>query len=283
MKYIWKAQIVDHKDIVIDMHDRAYQFGDGIYEVIRIYNGILFTPKEHIDRLFQGAAKIEMEVSFTKQQLHCLIEELVRQNQVYTGYIYLQVSRGDGIERNHHFPSVEQSQPVLSGFTKVMERNEQLCRNGVATITIPDQRWLKCDIKTISLMGNVLAKNEAAKAHVHEVIQHRDGIVTECASSNVFLVKDGVVYTHPNGHLILPGITKIVISQCASRLGITVKEEAFTVADLSTADELFLSSTTSEIIPIVRVDYQDVNDGKRGCVTQRLQVAFDEEVAKVCR
>ena len=282
MKYIWKNAIVEESEINIDIHDRGYQFGDGLYEVIRIYNGKLFTAKEHIDRLFTGAAKTNIELPFTKDELRSKFEELIAANGVDTGYVYMQVSRGDGILRDHHFPKPGTSTPVFTAFTKDMPRNHKLVSEGVPVVTTPDLRWLRCDVKTISLMGNVLAKDVATQHGVHEVIQHRDGIVTECSSSNLFIIKDGELWSHPDGNLILPGITKIVVIRDAQKLGIPVREEAFTLEQLFAADEVFLTSTTSEIIPIIEIDGKQVADGKRGPITAQLLEAYLDEVEAEC-
>ncbi len=282
MKVIWKQEIVDEHEVSVDFHDRGYQFGDGLYEVVRVHNGKFFTLKEHNDRLFNGAQKIEMELPFTKEELSSLLEELVSANELHTGYVYLQVSRGDGIRRNHIFPSVEDSTPVLTGFTVELERQLDKIQNGVDVVVIPDRRWLNCDIKSISLMGNVLAKNEATKVGAHEVIQHRDGIITECGSSNVMVVKDNVVYTHPNDNLVLPGITKYVILNEAKKAGITVFEGDFTIDLLAEADEVFLSSTLSEVMPIVEIDGKAVADGKPGPITQQLAELYVAAIEREC-
>ena len=143
-------------------------------------------------------------------------------------------------------------------------------------------RWLHCDIKSISLLGNVMAKHEAHKVGAEEAIQHRDGIVTEGASTNMWMVKDGVIYTHPDGNLVLPGITKIVLLDVARKAGIPVKEEAFTLEQLKNADEVFSSSTTIEAMPIVEIDGVKVNDGKRGPVVKQLQDLYVKAVEEVC-
>lgn len=282
MKYLWKKQIVDKADIHIDLHDRGYQFGDGLYEVIFVYNGKFFTATEHIERLFTGANKAELALPFTKIELRELLEALIVANEVETGYVYLQVTRGDGVERDHHYPDRNISEPVLSGFTKKLERKEALRATGVDAVTIPDKRWLNCDIKTLSLMGNVMAKNEATKAGVFEVVQHRDGVVTECSSSNLLIIKNGEIITHPDGNLILPGITKIVVERCAKNLNIPYIEKQFTVEELLQADEVFLTSTTSEVLPIVEIDGQKIGNGTPGELSKQLQAEFVKQIEKEC-
>ncbi|MGL5042445.1 MAG: D-amino-acid transaminase [Culicoidibacterales bacterium] len=282
MKVIWKNEIIDVENVKVDFHDRGYQFGDGLYEVIRVHNGILFTLEEHNQRLFDGARKIEMTLPFTVEELEELLKGLVEVNGLREGYIYLQVSRGDGIARNHFFPDVSVSKPVLSGFTVEMARQVEKINSGVDVVIIPDLRWLKCDVKSISLLGNVLAKNEAAKAGVAEVIQHRDGIVTEGSSSNIMMVKDGIIYTHQNDNLILPGITKIVIVDCANKAGIKLVEGDFTVDFLQSADEVFLSSTLCEVMAIVRIDGMLVGDGTPGPITRKLAKLYEDVIIEKC-
>lgn len=282
MKYLWKQELVEQDDVHIDLHDRGYQFGDGLYEVIRVYCGYPFMLDEHVIRMFDGANKTDLIFPVTKNELKQLVYDLIAANQLYMGYVYLQLTRGDGIVRNHLFPQCEESTPVLSGFTKVLERDVHKMETGVKVITIPDERWLKCDIKTISLMGNVLARHQATKAGVQDVIQHRDGIVTECSTSNLFIVKDGVIWTHPNNNLILPGITKLVVMQCAAELGVLVMEEPFTLDALMSADEVFLTSTTQEVTAIVEIDGKMVANGLRGPITEQLQTVFISKAEAVC-
>ncbi|GBU10682.1 D-alanine aminotransferase [Erysipelotrichaceae bacterium] len=282
MKVIWKSKIVEEEQVKVDFHDRGYQFGDGIYEVIRVHNGKLFTMKEHLDRLFNGARKIEMELPFTRVAVEELLIELVSVNRLDTGYVYFQVSRGDGIARNHFFPTLAESTPVLSGFTVVMGRQIEKITSGVGAVIIPDMRWLRCDVKSISLLGNVLAKNEAKKANVQEVIQHRDGILTEGSTSNIIVVKDGSLWSHPDDNYILAGITKIVALTEARKLGIPINECTFDIAILNTADEVFLLSTTAEIMPIIEIDGKKIGAGIPGPITKKLQKAYIAAIENEC-
>ncbi|MGY3777511.1 D-amino-acid transaminase [Isobaculum melis] len=282
MKVIWNKEIVDRASVKIDLEDRGYQFGDGLYEVIRAYNGTLFTIDEHIDRMFRGADKIDLKMPFTKEELKQLIISLIKENQIDTGNIYFQLTRGNGSPRNHAYPDPEKVTPVFTASTTVVPRDAVLMSKGVAAITIPDMRWLHCDIKSISLLGNVMAKHEAHKVGAFEAIQHRDGIVTEASSSNSWMIKDDVIYTHPDGNLILAGITKLVILKIAREAGLKVKEEPYTLEQLKQADEVFISSTTLEVMPVVTLDGASVGDGKVGPIVTKLQELYAQEVTRVC-
>lgn len=281
MKVIWNSEIVDRSEVRIDPEDRGYQFGDGIYEVIRAYNKQFFCLDEHIDRFFSSAKKIEMNVPYTKEELIDLVTRLLKETGVDTGNIYLQMTRGISSPRNHMYPDAAVL-PMLTGTMTAVERDAVQMGHGIATIVTEDIRWLKCDIKMISLLGNIMVKHEAHKKNAEEAILHRGGIVTECSSSNVAIIKDGKIMTHPDGNLILPGITKIVWKKCAQELGYPVIEKPFTLDDLYDADEVFCSSTTIEIMPVCRIGDKVLFENTPGVITKALQDAYLKEVEKQC-
>ncbi|WP_108306380.1 D-amino-acid transaminase [Metalysinibacillus jejuensis] len=277
MNYVlYNDQIVTRDEVVISQEDRGYQLGDGVYEVVKVYDGKFFTAKEHIDRLYASADKIDLVIPYTKDVLHKLLHDLVEKNELGTGHVYFQVTRGVA-PRNHIYPepSVE---AVLTANVTENPRPMANFENGVRVIVQEDIRWLRCDIKSISLLGAAMLKQKAHQAGCYEAILHRDGVVTECSSSNVLAIKDGVLYTHPATNLILNGITRQVILACADEIGLPVKEEAFRVEDIATMDELIVSSTTSEVTPIVEVDGVAVNGGTVGPWTRKLQQAFNAKV-----
>ncbi|SEK27171.1 D-alanine aminotransferase apoenzyme [Carnobacterium iners] len=282
MKVIWNNQLVEREDVKIDMEDRGYQFADGLYEVIRAYNGILFTAEQHVERLFTGAKKIDLILPFTREELIYLLNELIKENSIETGNIYLQITRGVSSPRNHTYPKIEFTSPVFTASTTVVPRNLETMKDGIKVITLPDMRWLHCDIKSISLLGNIMAKHEAHKKGKDEAILYRDEAVTECSASNVSIIKNKILYTHPDGNLILSGITKTVLLKVARQRGIIVKEETFTLKDLKEADEVFASSTTMEAMPVVEIDDKPVGDGKRGPVVKLLQELYVNEVELTC-
>lgn len=278
-KMLFNNQIIDSNQAKISINDRGYQFGDGIYEVIKVYNGNLFTPTEHIDRLYRSADEIRLVIPYTKDVLHKMLYDLVEENELTTGHIYLQITRGVS-PRNHAFP-IELTEPVLIAYTQTGDRPVENHHNGVSAIFVEDIRWLRCDIKSLNLLGNVLAKQKAHEASCYEAIQHRGEIVTEGSSSNIYGVKRGVLYTHPTNQYILNGITRQVVMKCCKAIGIEVVEVPFTKEKLLQMDEVFLSSTTSEITPIIKIDESIINSGKPGDVTRKIQQAFEEQVQQV--
>ncbi|MEW9500732.1 D-amino-acid transaminase [Jeotgalibacillus marinus] len=278
-KILVNDQFISREEGSIDIEDRGYQFGDGVYEVIRVYGGKMFTGKEHLTRLFESSKKILLELPFTQEELTAKLQELMEMNKLHTGTIYLQVTRG-AAPRQHQFPG--QSKPVLTAYTKEVGRPEEGMNKGMTATVADDVRWLRCDIKSLNLLGNLLAKQEAMANGSFEAILHRDGTVTEGSSSNVFIIKDNQLHTHPATNLILNGITRRVILQLCNEIGLTYKEEAFSVEELYAADEVFMASTTAEIMPLVQVRDVPVGDGKPGEWTKKLQVAFKGAIQQQC-
>jgi D-alanine transaminase len=289
-KIILNGEMVERSTVNIDIEDRGYQFGDGIYEVIRVYNGKLFTKEAHIKRLYESAEKISLILPFDQKSIEQQLENLVEENQLKTGIIYLQFTRGVSM-RAHGFPG-EGVTPVFVAYTREVERPKSSMDNGVKGILVDDIRWLRCDIKSLNLLGNILAKQEAANHGCFEAIQHRSNTVTEGSSSNVFVVKNGELWTHPATNLILNGITRRVILNICKEQHIQVIEKPFTVDELLEADEIFISSTTSEIMPIVHLakntktdillDEKRIGEGQPGELTRKLQKLFEQEIEKQC-
>jgi D-alanine transaminase len=268
------GEIIDRADAKIDIEDRGYQFGDGIYEVIRVYGGNTFTMKEHMERLYQSAEKMKLAIPYSEEELTAYLLELIDSNLVKDGIVYLQVTRGVSA-RQHHFPSGDVIGSVVA-YTKDFPVPSQQMEQGVTAKLVEDIRWLRCDIKSLNLLGNLLAKEEAASEGHFEAILHRGDTVTEGSSSNAFMVKDGVIYTHPATNLILNGITRRVIEDLCRENNISFQEETFRVRDLLEADEVFIASTTSEVMPVIKIDQQMIGNGKSGSVTKRLQALFSE-------
>ena len=273
---LWNDRIVADQEVVVDKEDRGYQFGDGVYEVVKVYNGQLFTMEEHVERFYASAEKIKITIPYTKDKLYTLLHQLVEANEIDTGHIYFQITRG-ACPRNHIFPGND-VQPVLTGNAKENPRPVANLENGVKATFAEDIRWLRCDIKSLNLLGAVLAKQEAHEKGCYEAILHRGETVTEGSSSNIYGVKDGVLYTHPADNLILNGITRQVILKCAEEIGMPVKEEAFTKEQLLAMDEVIVSSTTSEVTPIIDIDGQVIGGGKPGGWTRKLQAQFDTKI-----
>lgn len=273
--YFIDGHFTNKDQVKISIDDRGYYFGDGVYEVIKVYNGQLFTAQEHIERLFKSASKINLPLSYTETELVTIAEALIEKNNLVNGHIYMQVTRGVSA-RQHHFPMPAVS-AVLTAYTVEGDRPTVDMENGVKVKTVADIRWLRCDIKSLNLLGSVLAKEEAKQAGYAEAMLHRDRIVTEGSSTNMFGIKDGVVKTHPVSNLILEGITRQVVLEICEKLNIPVEEKAFTVEEAYEMDEFFFTSTTAEVMPIIQIDDCIIGDGNRGSITKKLQAAFTLE------
>ncbi|WP_425451966.1 D-amino-acid transaminase [Bacillus taeanensis] len=272
---LFQDQIIEREEVLIDLEDRGYQFGDGIYEVIRIYDGKPFTLREHLNRLERSADEIQLPLPFTLDEIAQHIITLIQRNSLHNGQVYLQITRGAAL-RNHSFPN--EVNPVLTAYTKEIDRPFEKQLTGIKAILTEDIRWLRCDIKSLNLLGNVLGKQKAVDSGVDEAIFHRGELVTEGSSTNVFIIKNGVLQTHPPTNLILSGITRNVVLKLASELGIEVKEEAFTIHDLKEAEEVFVTSTTQEVMPIIEVNSTAIQKGTPGEITKKIQAAFSAEI-----
>ncbi|RYG73708.1 D-amino-acid transaminase [Lentibacillus lipolyticus] len=268
---LYNDQIVK-RDHVVEIEDRGYQFGDGIYEVIGVYDGEPLLMDEHMRRLERSAREIRLDLPAETDKLKKQLQELVQVNGLEEGIIYLQVSRGVA-PRLHEFPSAN-TKAVTVAYTREEPRETDLEDNGGTAVLTEDIRWLRCDIKTLNLLPNVLAKQKAVENNAIEAILHRGDTVTEASASNVFIVKDGKLYTHPADNYILNGITRQKILQLCDELGLKVYEETYTVDDLLNADEVFISATKTDIAPILKVDDKTIGNGMPGDVTKQLVRAF---------
>ncbi len=275
-KVLINEHLVDEKDASVPYNDRGYVFGDGIYEYIRTYNNNIFTAKPHFERLLRSAKEIGLELKYNVEELTELIQELLAANGVVNGGVYIQVTRG-AAPRDHAFPTPSVEANVMA-FTKTYDRPYKLLEEGINAITTEDIRWLRCDIKSLNLLGNVLAKERAVKYNAQEAIQHRGDIVTEGSSSNVYAIKAGEIYTHPVNNYILNGITRMVIKDIAQEKGIPFNEGTFTVDFLRNADEIIVSSTSIEVMPVVKLDGEQVGDGEVGPITKSLQEGFNRYI-----
>ncbi|WLR56018.1 D-amino-acid transaminase [Mesobacillus subterraneus] len=281
MEYvIVDGEVLDRNIAKVDIEDRGYQFGDGVYEVIRVYNGKMFTGKEHLNRLVESAEKIRMKLPYSSEELETKMEELISKNELDTGIVYMQFTRGTS-PRNHVFPG-ENVAPTFVAYTRKVARPVEPMGKGVSSIIDEDIRWLRCDIKSLNLLGNLLSKQKAAEAGCFEAILHRGETVTEGSHSNISIVKDGVIITHQANNLILNGITRQKVLEICSNEGIPFEERAYTLDELSSADEVFSSGTTVEVMPIVEIDGKTVGNGQPGPVTRNLQNLFKAEIESQC-
>lgn len=276
MLYFMDGNFTKKEHLEISIDDRGYYFGDGVYEVVKVYNDELYTAKEHFSRLLESARKIKLTIPYTEEELIDVARELIKKNKVSNGHVYMQVTRGSA-GRQHNFPTPAVP-PIVTAYAVNGARPLGDMEKGVSVKSVDDIRWLRCDIKSLNLLASVLAKEEAKEAGCAEAILHRDGLVTEGSSTNMFAVKDGVVHTHPVTNLILEGVTRKVVLQLCRKLGIPVVEEAFTLKEAFAMDEIFYTSTTMEVMPVTTIDGHKIGSGKRGGVTEKLQIAFTAQI-----
>lgn len=268
------GRFVPHRAARVAMEDRGYQFADGVYEVVALYEGCLIDAAPHLARLERSLEALNIPMPMSQQALGVLIRELVRRNARPNGLIYLQVTRG--VSPRNHLPGAH-IKPVLSmSLNPAKYPTEQLRAHGVRVITVPDERWARCDIKSIALLPNTLARRKAQEADAREAwLYLPDGTITEGSLSNAYLVKGGEVYTHPADRHILGGITRDVTLQLAAQCGITLHEEPFTRDDIAQAEEAFMTGASALVTPITTIDDTKVGNGKPGPVTQTLMQAYD--------
>ncbi|HET7275201.1 MAG TPA: D-amino-acid transaminase [Longimicrobiaceae bacterium] len=263
-------------DAKVSVDDRGFIFGDGVYEVVRALDGSFFTWDEHLDRMDRGMRELGFRTDSIprRQALLEVAERLLHENDLLTGdaTVYLQITRG-AARRTHYYPPAETPVTVYLSASRFVPPLE-LRGVGADAITHPDLRWSRCDLKTVNLLPNVMAKQKAVESGAIEAILVRDGAITEGASTNVYGVVDGEIRTYPATNFILPGITRAVVLELAGDLGIPVREEPIMLSELSNVDEIFLSGTTTDILPIVRVDDKAVGTGKPGPVAIKLREAL---------
>jgi D-alanine transaminase len=254
--------------------DRGFMFGDGVYEVIPVYARRPFRLPEHLRRLQYSLDQIRLANPYPDQEWSRLVLELIARCPHADQGLYLQVTRGVA-KRDHAFP--KGTKPTVFMMTNVLSTpSPETVANGVAAITAPDNRWLRCDIKSIALLGNVLVRQLAVDAGANETIMIRDGWLTEGSSSNVFVVRNGVIRTPPKSNLILPGTTYDVVLELVTKAGIPVEVRPVTEAELRSADELWLTSATREVLAVNRLDGKPVGSATPGPVFRRVHALFRE-------
>jgi D-alanine transaminase len=264
----------------IAIEDRGYQFADGLYEVIKVLGGQPRDLERHLDRLERSLAALEIRPPMTRAALKSVLAETLRRNRLPTALVYLQVTRGSA-PRNHVFPNDARPTLVVTvrkpSFPGARERAE-----GVGVITLPDLRWGRCDIKSISLLPNVLARQQAAAAGRREAwLIDQGGNVTEGSASNAYIVdQDGRLVTHPLCEKILGGVTRSVLLELARADGIPVVERPFSLAEARTAREAALSSTSSLLLPVTAIDDRTVGNGHPGTVVRRLMTLYDAHCSR---
>ncbi|MCK4866940.1 MAG: D-amino-acid transaminase [Alphaproteobacteria bacterium] len=268
-----------HGRAAIHIEDRGYQFADGIYEVVPVAAGRPVDESQHLDRLERSLSELRIAMPMSRRALELVCHELLRRNGIRDGLIYIQVTRGVA-PRNHAFPA--DASPALVMTTKRMNFTGQAkFTDGVSVITVPDQRWARRDIKTINLLPNCLAKQTATEAGAYEALQVDDeGNVTEGTSSNAWIVTgNGKLITRHLSDDILHGVTRRTILAIAAEEGVDFEERPFTVAEALAANEAFVTSATSFVTPVVRIDGKPVGDGVPGPLAQRLLAWYRDYMA----
>jgi len=264
------GRFVPHTEAAVHVEDRGYQFGDGVYEVVTVVQGRLVDIDGHLTRLGRSLGELRIDWPVAPRVLGILIRQLLLRNRIIDGLIYLQVTRGVA-PRDHKFPKDTKPSLVMTTRKTALDRSPNLIK-GVKVITIPDIRWLRCDIKSTSLLPNCLGKQAAAEAGAYEAWQvNGEGLITEGTSSNAWIVTaDGELATRAPSSEILNGITRLTILDIARDQGVVFTERAFSVAEAKNAREAFTTSATSFVTPVVRIDDTEISDGNPGPLTRAL-------------
>lgn len=266
-------KIIPVEEAGISPFDRGFLFADGVYESIRTYNKKLFRYEDHIERLRRSLK--ETRIDFKEfESLENITYELMIKNEIENeALVYLQVTRGSAIPRTHSFPK-EKISPTLFISVKEFKEDIEEQEKGVKVILQEDIRWLRCDIKSTSLLPVVLASQKATEENAVEAILVRDGLLTEGTHTNFFAIKNETVFTAPKSRLILEGITRKVVLEFCEKFKVDFREEFISKDDLKSFDEFFITSTTKEITPVTSIDYWIINQGEPGKITKSLQAVF---------
>lgn len=275
------GSFVPRAEARVSVEDRGFVFGDGVYEVLRAINGRLFATSFHNDRLERSldGIRITLKGGDSPQRFLEIGKQLLRDNGLGEGQatLYIQVTRG-ATTRAHNFPAPDVAPTVYISVARFTPYSD-FARTGMSAITHPDLRWGRCDLKTLNLLPNILASQTAKEKGAFEAMLIRDGIVTEGTRTNFFGVVDGSLRTHPSDNHILPGITRSVLRQLARDLSIEVDETPISVAEIPKLTELFVTGTTTDVMPVAKLDERPIGSGQPGELTRRLQRALAESLA----
>ncbi len=276
------GRYTNHADAAVHIEDRGYQFADGVYEVCEVARGHIIDRTRHLDRLDRSLRELRIEWPISRRALEMVMREVVRRNRVENGLVYLQVTRGVA-PRDHFFPV----KPVRPALVVTAKRSDPVAAGkraagGIKVITVPENRWERVDIKTVGLLPNVLARQQAREAGAAEAwFVDPDGTVKEGAATNVWIVTgDGTLVTRPAEFGILRGVTRATVIDIAATLGLTVEERGFTVDEARQAREAFITAATMVVMPVVSIDGASVANGHPGSVALSLREAFFEVAEK---
>lgn len=266
-------------DINIPIMDRGFLFGDGIYEVIPVFNGKMFRFSEHMTRLKNSLAGIRLDSPLPDEVWKAILERIIDENSAPNQSLYVQITRGAYNERHHGFPK-ETHPSIFVRTTPVDTPSSQTLSAGIAAITLPDIRWQKCYIKAITLLPNVLMYQEALDRGAKEAILIRDGHAIEASSSNLFIVQDGEIITPPNSEHMLAGITRDLLLELAAAHGLPHRETPITQAALHAADEIWLTGSTKELLPVIQLDGKLISQGKAGPIWHKMITLYQDYKAQ---
>ncbi|RMH38310.1 MAG: D-amino-acid transaminase [Nitrospirae bacterium] len=266
------------EDAKVSVEDRGFQFGDGIYELVRVYHGVPFQLPAHLARLTRSAGAIDLPLPYTSQEWEEHILEGIRRSGYVDAKVYIQVTRG--VAPREHFYSEPVIPTVVMTVRQMIDVDASHYQRGVAAITVPDIRWDRCDIKSLNLLPNVLAKRQAVGAGAFEAIFVKDGLVLEGTSSNLMMVSRQELITPPLSTRILPGVTRNLVIELARKHGIVVREHPILFHEFIKADEIMLVGTTIEILPVTTLNGQPVADGTPGPLARELRKIFQQHIDK---
>ena len=259
--------------------DRGFIFGDGVYEMIPVYDGLALHAREHFERLQRSMDEIKLKNPHTVEEWIRATDDLLKHHPGNQA-VYIQVTRGAPLKRDHVIPK-DLEPTVFMMANPLSSPSKEAIENGVACVTARDFRWEKCHVKSISLLGNVLARQISADVGATETILFRDGMLTEASSSNVFVVKDGVVAAPPRDNLILLGITYELAAKLAREGALSLEIRPITQAEVRAADEIWLTSSTKEVLAVTTLDGKPVGTGKPGPVLRRMHALYQDYKAKL--
>lgn len=273
------GRYVPHQDAAVHIEDRGYQFADGVYEVVLIHEGRLLDEEPHLDRLERSLRELGIASPMSRPALRQVIRALLRRNRLTQGLLYIQVTRGVA-PRDHKFPPAGVA-PALVLMTKRLQAPPANAP-GVAVVTTPEIRWRRCDIKSIALLPNVLAKQRAVTAGAYEAwFVDAEGAITEGSATNAWIVTaDGALVTRQIDAAILSGITRRTVIALAEQAGLRLEQRAFRLAEASAAKEAFITSASSFVLPVTTIDGTAVGDGKVGSFTATLRAAYFDYAAR---
>jgi len=265
------GEYVNAADAKVSVFDRGFLFGDGVYEVIPVYHSSAFRLEAHLQRLNDSLNAIKLPLSFCDSTWHSLIEQVINKNSGGHLSIYIQVTRGNENKRNHI--ADKDTSPTVFISASPLDTNIAVLTPIQVTL-LADIRWQQCFIKSTALLGNIILKQQAASLGYDEAILHRDKVITEGTTTNIFMVKDNVIYTPEKNHFILAGITRELIIELAESASIKVIQQSITVTDLLHADEVWLSSSSREISPVTQIDDKIIAKGSIGPMASKMHQLF---------